>query len=121
MSFDIIGINNEHFRVKHFQWQALCHAMKLADYDVPDEWQTKEGEGLSGQAQCDMLAGMLEQFLSRWDGNSLQWLDGIIRVNQAGKIVRPDMPDAQTPYHIQRKHIQAFADFLKRCGGFNIY
>ena len=64
MGMDVFGTNGNYFRANIWQWRALCYAIELAGYEIPDIWYTNSGEGLETQKDCNTLADRLQKFLN---------------------------------------------------------
>ena len=120
MGMDVFGNNGNYFRANIWSWRTICYAMELAGYEVPHNWQMNVGAGLSEQDECDQLADRLEQFLKSWDENTLVKECQTLRVDDDGRFVDPGTSDSSSPYTVEREHLQAFIDFLRACGGFEI-
>ena len=120
MGMDVYGNNGNYFRANIWSWRAICYAIELSGYEVPDLWHSNDGAGLDDQHDCDLLAGKLEVFLKSWDGNILVACSNM-RVDKSGRFVDPGTPESTSPYKTSREHLQEFIDFLKECEGFQIF
>ena len=121
MGMDVYGTNGGYFRANIWQWRAICYAIELSGYALPEGWFTNNGEGLETQEACDILADALARFLESWDSDRLTWETKSIRVDDEGCFVEPDTPNSHSPYWVERDHLQEFIDFLNTCEGFEIH
>jgi len=121
MGMDVYGTNGNYFRANVWSWRAICYAMRLAGFEVPDLWRYNDGAGLSDQSECDQLADRLENFLKSWDQDTLVWETKGIRVDKDDAFVEPGTPGSKSPYSTDREHLQEFVDFLRGCDGFEIH
>jgi len=121
MGMDVFGTNGNYFRANIWQWRAICYAMDLSGFDVPDGWHINDGEGLQTQEECDILVEGLEHFLISWDADRLTYESRVTRVDDEGHFVDPGTPNSHSPYWVDRVQLEEFIDFLKACGGFAIH
>lgn len=140
MGMDIFGNSGNYFRANIWQWSAICYAIHLSGYPLPESWQYCDGDGLGSQRECDVLADKLESFLVAWQGERIVYDEGVsvgpnaappIRTAhlwsliahleaQHGGRLRP-LPGAGSPFETSREHLRAFIEFLRECDGFEIH
>lgn len=138
MGMDIYGRkpkneSGKYFRASCWSWRplgALCTSLiELHKPDLsymPVHWQSNDGDGFKNQKDCNKLADLIDDFLKTFHGNRMQEkpVDRFM-VNANGRFLRDDeidsCPTAQSPYGINKEHIQEFVTFLRNCGGFKIW
>jgi hypothetical protein len=120
MGMDIYGQNGTYFRANIWSWRAILYALHLSGYDTPPSWGCNDGAGLSYPSECNRLADQLEEFLARWDGNTLVLECETLRVDTKGCFVDPGTADSRSPYKVERSHLIEFIEFLRSCDGFEI-
>ena len=138
MGMDLNGLNpkaeiGEDFSANVWGWHCIhCLSDKAMEvYGLPygtDGWQHNDGKGLKNQEECDKLADAIEGYFTDnpLDDDILEvesdqiWVtrDGIIQIAEEGK-VRPK--SARTPYYIKKEKIDKWVEFLRNCGGFEIW
>ena len=121
MGMDVYGKDGSYFRANIWSWRAICHAMELAEFEVPDDWHSNMGAGLEHWHDCEKLADLLEAFLKDLDGDEVVLDCETIRVGAAGGFVDPGTPGARSPYCTDREHLEEFVAFLRDCNGFAIH
>ncbi|MEW8693511.1 MAG: hypothetical protein AB2535_20955 [Candidatus Thiodiazotropha endolucinida] len=121
MGMDVFGTNGNYFRANIWQWRAICYAIHLSGYQVPEGWHINDGEGLETQEECNIMVEQLRQFLMKWNGDRLTYETQEMRVDDEGRFVDPGTPNSHSPYWVSREHLEEFIDFLKSCDGFAIH
>lgn len=120
MGMDVYGTNGNYFRANIWQWRAICYAMELSGFEVPNSWGCNDGAGLSSQAECNDLSDKLDKFIASWDSNILVWETDRVRVDKTGSFVPSGTPGSHSPYSVDRDHLEEFVAFLRLSGGFEI-
>ena len=105
-----------YFRANCWSWRPILDRIYQADreYDLCIDKKTLErmgensGAGLDNQADCDWLAAALENILERED-DIITWNCGDPQADREGW------------YRAHKKHALEFVDFLRKCGGFEVW
>lgn len=138
----------EYFRANCWSWRPIHALIAIANEDaqvIDDKTMgymaTNDGAGLKTQADCDALADAMEKVLanaSRIRQNGLVVSDVGVAFKVTKEMVAAKMavgPDRRfagtdsglpldalhSPWQTSFDHIKQFIEFLRNCGGFQVY
>jgi hypothetical protein len=136
MGMDVGGNNpnatvGEYFSASIWSWRPI-HALicelcsDLLDEETLIAMAYNDGAGVADQKTCTEMATRFELWMERHiQGRSLD-IPGA-RVTEEGRFVReeelaenPDL-ETRTPYHVEDEHLKEWIDFLRHCGGFEVW
>ena len=136
MGMDISGRNpsspaGEYFRANVWSWRPI-HAMicefcsDLLDQKTLEGIGYNDGAGAADQETCTEMANRFEL----WMEHHVQGLSLDIpsmKVTEEGRFVteeeleaNPDL-ETHTPYNVQDEHLKEWIEFLRHCGGFEVW
>lgn len=132
MGMDVYGRENEeaYFRANVWSWRPLhvliCEANERFSLGIPKKtleyMKFNQGAGLESQAECDRLAEALEVILQ--EHGEVISLDMEPQGPEAVllKLLRKHFKeDPAEAYLITREHVEMFIEFLRECGGFEVW
>lgn len=136
MGMDVTGRSpdspaGEYFRASVWSWRPIHDLIIELCSDLLDE-ETLEGIGYNGghgpedRKTCLQMAARFEQWMERHvTGRSLE-IPGA-RVTKDGRFVtdeelatNPDL-ETETPYRVEDEHLKEWIEFLRHCGGFEVW
>ena len=135
MGMDIWGRNpssaaGKYFRANIWSWRpihALCAELgrDLIDDETLTRIGVNVGAGLVDQESCTQLAERFDQWLEHHAGG--HEVDLGLRVTADGRFVsekehasQPDL-DTVSPYRVDDEHLKEWVEFLRHCGGFEVW
>ena len=133
MGMDVSGRNpdseaGEYFRANVWSWRPIHHLIYELCSDLFDE-ETLERLGYNGgagpedAATCLEMANRFEQWMERnIEGHGID-IAGI-GVKPDGSLVTGDDADAddvKSPYGVGDEHLKEWVEFLRHCGGFEVW
>ena len=136
MGMDVIGRKptspaGEYFRANVWSWhpiQALiCDVCSdLLDEETLENIGFNNGAGAADQQTCTEMASRFELWMEHHvQGLGLEIPD--VRVTKDGHFVteeefaeNPDL-ETTTPYHVEDDHLKEWIEFLRHCGGFEVW
>ena len=135
MGMDVSGRNpsdpvGEYFRANVWSWRPIVHLCCELCSDLLDEEMLSaigfnDGAGPTDQATCTQMANRFDQWMEHHASGSS--LDSEMKVTKEGRFVteeeledNPDL-DAQSPYEVDDEHLKLWVEFLRHCGGFEVW
>jgi len=136
MGMDVTGRNpsspaGEYFRANIWSWRPI-HALiyelcaDLLDDKTLEGMGYNTGAGAADQKACTEMANRFEQ----WMEHNVQGLSLDIpgaRIAEEGRFVSEDELEenpnleTRTPYQVEDEHIKEWIEFLRYCGGFEVW
>jgi hypothetical protein len=135
MGMDVYGRKpsspeGEYFRATVWSWHPI-HALiiELCSDLLKDKTLEKlafnDGAGPKSQKVCTEMAQRFEQWMEHHaEGHSLE---SELRVTKEGRFVsaeelaeNPDM-ETMSPYEVSDEHLKEWIEFLRHCGGFQVW
>jgi hypothetical protein len=120
----------EYFRANVWAWRPI-HALicdlcsDLLDEDTLRAMGFNDGAGPQDQPTCTVMAGRFEQWMEHHTQG--HGLESDLRVTPDGRFVsdeelagNPDLVTA-SPYEVGDEHLKEWVDFLRHCGGFEVW
>ena len=136
MGMDVSGRNpgspaGKYFRANVWSWRPI-HALivelcsDLLDEEMLDSMAFNAGAGPTDQTTCTEMAKRFDLWMEHHvQGLSLEVPD--VRVAEDGRfmteeeiIENPDL-ETYTPYEVEDEHLKEWIDFLRHCGGFEVW
>ena len=122
MGMDVYGRNpiteeGGYFRANCWAWRPIMVAIEqsgglpIIGEEMFNAMQYNDGMGPDGPVQCEKLANTLEQWLEEWEGDKYQ--PGFEGLEEFGF--------ESDPYVVHREHLEEFINFLRHCGGFQVW
>lgn len=151
MGMDVSGKNpssavGEYFRANVWSWRVIHHLISIANETkrgtlVPREiikgMSHNDGNGLSDQNYCDGLADALEELIANPENlkgiglliedNDISFPSNVCPVLKSGQFVRDEdlykykTEDLRSAYSTDFDHVKEFIEFLRSCGGFEVW
>jgi len=136
MGMDVTGRNpsspaGKYFRANIWSWRPI-HALiyelcaDLLDDKVLEGMGYNDGAGAADQKTCTEMANRFEQWMEHnVQGRSLD-IPGT-RITEDGRFVSEEELEenpnlkTQTPYQVEDEHIKEWIEFLRYCGGFEVW
>jgi len=149
MGMDVSGRNpqnktGEYFRANVWSWRPINEMIQMICYDLLDEETLErlgfnDGAGAKDQDTCNRMADRFEDFL---DDNKFEPIGKLevrnalvperkkfqfalqengSQVDSKGRFCDADHPEAQSPYEVTVNHLRDWIDFLRNCGGFEVW
>jgi hypothetical protein len=135
MGMDVCGRNpsapaGEYFRANVWAWRPI-HALiiencsDLLDLETLLSMALNDGAGPEDQETCTAMATRFELWMEQ-HSEGLR-LDSDLRVTPDGRFVSDqelaENPDLQTvsPYAVEDEHLKEWVEFLRHCGGFEVW
>ncbi len=136
MGMDVFGRNpsepsGQYFRASIWMWRPLHEQIVLRCGDLFDEKELiamvyNDGAGPSDQRICTVMADRFDQALSiHKDGFAIECDE--LRVTEDGRFVGSEAltenPALKTvsPYRVDRESVLEWIQFLRHCGGFEVW
>lgn len=135
MGMDINGrkpssSEGEYFGVNYWAWAPIHHLIGKLCSDLVDEEMIVEMSGNSGagpkdQETCTQMASRFD----RWMEHNIEGLtvDGGMRVDNEGRLysakdaaAQPEL-EIDSPYRVSDELIKKWIEFLRHCGGFEVF
>ena len=121
----------EYFRANVWSWRPI-HALicelcsDLLDEEVLEGMGYNDGAGAADQKTCTEMANRFELWMEHnVQGRSLD-IPGA-KVTEEGRFVtdeelaaNPDL-ETHTPYNVEDEHLKEWIEFLRHCGGFEVW
>jgi hypothetical protein len=135
MGMDVNGRNpsshaGEYFRANVWSWPPI-HALitelcsDLLDAETLKEMAFNDGAGPQDQKTCTEMAKRFEQWMEHHtEGHGLE---SDLQVTEDGRFVSTvelaQNPDLETvsPYEVNDEHLKEWIEFLRHCGGFEVW
>lgn len=135
MGMDVWGRNpsapgGRYFRANIWSWRPiqaliaeLCH--DLLDAETLTRLGVNVGAGAEDPATCLEMANRFDRWLEHHTAG--HGIDLGLRVTYDGRFVSPDEmaahPDLETlsPYQVDDEHLKEWVEFLRHCGGFEVW
>ncbi len=135
MGMDVYGRKptaeaGKYFRANVWSWHPI-HALigelceDLLDAELLDKLAFNDGAGPTDQETCTEMANRFEQWMEHHtEGHGLE---SSLRVTPEGRFVPPEEleknPDLETksPYEVSDEHLKEWIEFLRHCGGFEVW
>jgi hypothetical protein len=120
----------EYFRANVWSWRPI-HALAvdlcsdLLDEETLRRLAYNDGAGPQDQPTCTAMASRFEQWMEHHTGG--HGLESALRVTKEGWFVREEElaenPDLETvsPYQVRDEHLKQWIEFLRYCGGFQVW
>ena len=136
MGMDVTGRNpispaGEYFRANEWSWRPIHVLIRELCSDLLDEETLEligcnDGAGPPDQSICTKMANRFELWMKHnVRGSSLDVPE--MRVTEDGHLVseeelaeNPDI-ETHTPYHVKDEHLKEWIEFLRYCGGFQVW
>jgi hypothetical protein len=132
---DVCGRNpssaaGEYFRANVWAWRPI-HALvielcsDLLDEGTLGRMAFNDGAGPQDQGTCTEMANRFERWMERHTEG--YGLESDLRVTEDGRFVsaeeRARNPDLETasPYGVGDEHLKEWVEFLRHCGGFEVW
>jgi len=132
---DIYGRNpsseaGKYFRANIWSWRPI-HALieqecaDLLDAELLERLGYNNGAGPKDQETCTAMANRFERWLEHHVGGHA--LDSELQITPEGRFVsedeRADNPELETvsPYGVEDEHLKEWVEFLRHCGGFEVW
>lgn len=135
MGMDVRGRNpsdpaGKYFRANIWSWGPILHLCGELCSDLLDEetltaMSFNDGAGPTDQATCTQMANRFDLWMEH--NASGQTLESEMKVTKEGRFVTDeeleDNPDLETesPYEVDDEHLKEWVQFLRHCGGFQIW
>jgi len=136
MGMDVIGKNpddpvGEYFGANVWSWRPIYALIvdlcsDLFGEDSLDLMAHNDGAGATDQKTCTEMATRFELWMEHHiDGLSIE--SSNLRITEDGRFVSEDElldnPDleTQTPYEVEDEHLKEWIEFLRHCGGFEVW
>jgi len=136
MGMDVFGKapdtkEGEYFRANIWAWAPIHELIVELCSDLFDEetlvvLATNSGAGADDQATCTEMANRFEKWMEHHVEGHVIETDGI-RVTPEGRIVsdeemseNPDL-ETESPYNIRDEDLKEWIEFLRHCGGFEVW
>lgn len=135
MGMDVYGRQptakaGKYFRANVWSWHPI-HALirelcaDLLDPKLLDQLAFNDGAGPTDQQTCTEMANRFEQWMEHHtEGHGLE---SSLRVNQEGRFItleeldqNPDL-ETKSPYEVSDDHLKEWIEFLRHCGGFQVW
>lgn len=132
---DITGRNpsdpvGKYFRANLWSWRPihrLCVELcsDLLDQQMLEGMEFNGGAGPEDQETCTQMANRFDQWLEHHvSGHKL---DSDLRIDKEGRFVseqdlavNPDL-ETESPYEVDDDHLKKWVEFLRHCGGFEVW
>lgn len=136
MGMDITGRNpsdpsGKYFRANIWSWRPIHHlccelCSDLLDEETLTAMNFNEGAGPTDQAICTQMANRFDLWMEHnASGQTLESED--LRITNEGRFVgeeeleeNPDL-ETESPYEVDDEHLKQWVEFLRHCGGFQIW
>jgi hypothetical protein len=120
----------DYFRASIWSWHPI-HALTielcsdLLDEETLDKMGFNDGAGPQDQKTCTEMAIRFEQWMEHHtEGHGLE---SELRITEDGRFVSDkelaENPDLETvsPYEVDDEHLKQWIEFLRHCGGFEVW
>jgi hypothetical protein len=120
----------EYFRANVWSWRPIYALVIELCSDIVDE-ETLHGMGFNcgagpeDQETCTEMAQRFEQWMEHHTEG--YGLESDLRVTKDGRLILPEElaenPDLETesPYEVSDEHLNKWIEFLRHCGGFEVW
>ena len=135
MGMDVVGRNpsaeaGEYFRANLWSWRPIHNLIVQLCSDLLGEEMLigmgyNDGAGPTDQTTCTTMANRFERWMEHHvSGHSV---DSDLRVTKEGAFVteqesreNPDL-ETESPYQVDDEHLKQWIEFLRHCGGFEVW
>lgn len=122
MSMDVYGLKPRSERGKYFcanvwSWRPIHMLCETVHCGELPGWGYNDGAGFKTQAECDVLADQLADYLHAHPREEIS-IESEMRVGEGGRLFMGK--GGETAYKTDREHVYLFIEFLRACGGFEI-
>jgi hypothetical protein len=136
MGMDVCGRNptssaGEYFRANVWSWRPI-HALMtelcgdLLGEELLDAMAFNDGAGPADQETCTEMAKRFDLWMEH-HASGLELEGSDLRIAEDGHIVsdeelleNPDLK-TRTPYEVEDEHLKEWIEFLRHCGGFEVW
>jgi hypothetical protein len=134
MGMDVIGRDpkneaGDYFRANVWSWRPINHLMidlcsDFLDEEVLRAMSFNDGAGPEDQATCNKIADRFDAWMERHtEGHTLE---SDLRVGPGGRLlsletVQQNPTAGVSPYLVHDEHLKEWVEFLRSCGGFQVY
>ena len=133
---DVYGRNpsqesGSYFRASIWSWRPI-HSLISAlcpdelDPELINAMAVNEGQGVEDQETCNAMAEKFEKWLENNSCSAHSVPSPFLRVTDDGRLLSAEDAaglnvETHSPYSVSREHLTDWVQFLRHCGGFEVW